>query len=54
MSRDKNSRRLLRLRGWGRNGGIYGREAERNKVAVMPANRVWTESRACAAPLRCI
>jgi len=36
MNRDGKSRRLLRLRGWGRDGGIYGREAEPGKKVSLP------------------
>jgi hypothetical protein len=39
MSGDRQSRRLLRLRGWGRNGGIYGRAAEGKKAAPVVAKR---------------
>lgn len=39
MSGNRQSRRLLRLRGWGRNGGIYGRTAESKKVATVVAER---------------
>lgn len=38
MSGDRETRRLLRLRGWGRDGGIYGRKTE-GKVAVPVAAR---------------
>ena len=34
MSRDKESRRLLRLRGWGRDGGIHGREVARRNLTA--------------------
>ena len=37
MSGDKGVRRLLRLRGWGRNGGIHGREIERKKLSAPVA-----------------
>jgi hypothetical protein len=34
MNGDKGTRRLLRLRGWGRNGGIHGRVVERKELAA--------------------
>ena len=38
MKRDGEARHLLRLRGWGRNGGIYGRKAEgKGAVATVAA-----------------
>ncbi len=39
MSGDRRSRRLLRLRGWSRNGGIYGRKAEVKTVAPVAIER---------------
>jgi len=35
MSGDRESRRLLRLRGWGRNGGIHGRKVESKAPAAL-------------------
>ena len=38
MKGDGEARHLLRLRGWGRNGGIYGRKAEgKGAVATVAA-----------------
>jgi hypothetical protein len=38
MSANRAARRLLRLRGWGRDGGIYGRKAEGKLPAPAAAN----------------
>ncbi|MEN8196230.1 MAG: hypothetical protein ABFS30_06915 [Pseudomonadota bacterium] len=35
MSGEKETRRLLRLRGWGRNGGIHGREVTDKKPPAL-------------------
>ena len=48
MSGSRETRRLLRLRGWGRNGGIYGRKAE-DKVGAPVAARPAT---GCIAGMR--
>jgi len=52
MKRDGEARHLLRLRGWGRNGGIYGRKAEGRAAAavakVAKADRVDAMRRAAA------
>lgn len=43
MSEGREVRRLLRLRGWGRNGGIHGREVERKKLSAPVAKRPATD-----------
>jgi hypothetical protein len=51
MNGSKGTRRLLRLRGWGRDGGIHGRVVNRKRpVAVAVAGKAGTD---CIDGMRC-
>lgn len=45
MTGEGERRRLLRLRGWGRDGGIFGREAERQKRVASQKRKATASER---------